>query len=645
MIDIFTNTARPSLGSTLYELISAQEKLDPDAAAILEPGQKILTYCRLREQIEYVVRSLNSVGIGRNHRVALMLQNGSDMAVAFLATSAGATSVPLSPDCAESELKLYLDDLDIKALIIDSGRASPARIITAAQEIPIIELLSTPEEAGVFSFDLGNASSERQPICGYAEADDIALILHTSGTTSGPKIVPLSHNNICASAQYVAAVLQLTEQDRCLNVMPLFHVHGLIAAVLASLATGGSVVCTSKFSLSKFFKWLDELLPTWFTAVPTIHQAVLTQTADNKQLIDRCLIRLIRSATSALPPKVMLKLEDAFNVPVIESYGMTETATQITSNPLPPLQRKSGSAGLAAGPDVAIRNIHGEWMPPGQPGEIVVRGLNLMHAYENDLQANQSAFVDGWFRTGDQGYLDSEGYLYITGRLKEMINRGGKKVHPREIDEFLIEHPDILEATAFSVPHPTLGEDLAAAVVVAPESGLTESAIRTFAFEHLADYKVPSQVLIVDAIPRGATGKLKRIGLAKLLSEQLDRHYVAPRNDLEQTIADVFSEVLGLDRIDINDNFFTLGGDSIRGTQVIGRLQACIQVELPIVILFQKPTVAELSEHIAVYSDYIDSDSISGILAELETLSDEDAIQLLAEELGKESNGTGKDKD
>jgi acyl-CoA synthetase (AMP-forming)/AMP-acid ligase II/acyl carrier protein len=642
MTDTFTNTARPSFTSTVYELITAQERRDPDAAAVLEPGHEVLTYRRLREQIEYVVRSLNSAGIGRNDRVALILKNGSDMAVAFLATAAGASCVPLSPDYPENELKRYLADLDVRALIIDPGSASPARAVAAAREIPVIELLSAPE-AGTFSLNLGNVSSVRQPSCGYAEADDIALILHTSGTTSRPKIVPLSHNNICASARHVASVLQLTERDRCLNVMPLFHSHGLIAAVLASLVTGGSVVCTSGFSLSKFFAWLDELLPTWFTAVPTIHQAILTRTVDNQQLIDRCLIRLIRSATSALPPKVMLKMEEVFNVPVIESYGMTETATQITSNPLPPRQRKPGSAGLAAGPEVAIRGAQGDWLPPGQSGEIVVRGSNLMHAYESDPEANRIAFVDGWFRTGDQGYLDSEGYLYITGRLKEMTNRGGEKVFPREIEEALVEHPCVLEAVAFSVPHATLGEDLAAAVVITPGSALTESAIRAFAFERLADFKVPSQVLVVDVIPTGSTGKLKRIGLAETLGEQLDRRYVAPRNEREKTIAEVFSGVLGLDRVGINDNFFTLGGDSISGTQVILRLQAGTHVELPMVALFHNPTVAELSVYIEVPAECIDSDVMPDILAELEMLSDEEAAQLLAEKMRKDSNTDGKD--
>lgn len=332
-----------------------------------------------------------------------------------------------------------------------------------------------------------------------------------------------------------------------------------------------------------------------------------------------------------------------FHCPVIEAYGMTEATHQMTSNPLPPRERKAGSVGLPAGPELAIMDEAGNLLEQGATGEIAIRGGNVTAGYESNPEANKKSFHHGWFRTGDQGHIDPDGYLFITGRLKEIINRGGENIQPREIDEVLMGLAGVRQAVAFAVPHPALGEDLAAAVVVSPESGLTESAIRAFAFEQLADYKVPSQVLIVDVIPKGATGKLKRIGLAELLSKQLDRQYVAPRNDLEQTIADVFSEVLGLERIGINDNFFTLGGDSIRGTQVIGRLQAGMHVELPIITLFHKPTIAELSEYIAASADYVDSEAISDILAELETLSEEEAAQLLAEELGKDSNTTYKD--
>jgi acyl-CoA synthetase (AMP-forming)/AMP-acid ligase II/acyl carrier protein len=403
------------------------------------------------------------------------------------------------------------------------------------------------------------------------------------------------------------------------------------------------MVCTAGLDPDNFFDWLETFRPTWYSAVPTMHQMILDEARLRGHRRVDTPLRFIRSSSAALAPSVMDKLETMFNCPVIEAYGMTEATHQMTSNPLPPHVRKAGSVGLPAGPEVAIMDEAGNLLEQGATGEIVIRGENVTAGYESNPEANQKSFHNGWFRTGDQGHIDPDGYLFITGRLKEIINRGGENIQPREIDETLMDLDGVRQAVAFAVPHPTLGEDLAAAVVVAPESGLAESDIRAFAFERLADYKVPSQVVIVDAIPKGATGKLQRIGLAKLLSEQLDRHYMAPRNDLEQAIADVFSEVLGLDRIGINDNFFTLGGDSIRGTQVIGRLQAGLHVELPIVTLFHKPTIAELSEYIGTSGESIDSDAIADILEELEALSDEEAAQFLAEELGKENNVANED--
>jgi len=444
------------------------------------------------------------------------------------------------------------------------------------------------------------------------------------------------------SARNIVHALNLDGSDCGLNIMPLFHIHGLIAGLVAPLAAGGRMVSTAGFEPDNFFNWLETFHPTWYSAVPTMHQMILGEARSRDHRPADTALRFIRSSSAALAPSVMAELETMFNCPVIEAYGMTEATHQMTSNPLPPRERKAGSVGLPAGPEVAIMDEAGSLLGQGATGEIVIRGENVTAGYESNPEANQKSFHKGWFRTGDQGHIDPDGYLFITGRLKEIINRGGENIQPREIDETLMELAGVRQAVAFAVPHTTLGEDLAAAVVIAPESGLTESVIRDFAFERLADYKVPSQVLIVDSIPKGATGKLKRIGLAELLGKQLDRHYVAPRNDLEQTIADVFSEVLGLNRIGINDNFFTIGGDSIRGTQVIGRLQSGLHVDLPIVTLFHKPTVAELSEYIEASTDYSDSDAISDILAELEMLSDEEAAQLLAEELGKDNNITGK---
>jgi acyl-CoA synthetase (AMP-forming)/AMP-acid ligase II/acyl carrier protein len=568
------------------------------------------------------------------------------MAVAFLAAASAAIAAPLNPAYRVKELEFYFSDLRPRVLLVDSRLDTPARDLAPAYGTTVIDLVSLPDAAaGIFTLP-GRSSAEGDDQPGNVNAvdeDSVALVLHTSGTTSRPKQVPLSHTNIALSARNIVRALDLDSSDRGLNIMPLFHIHGLIAGLVASLAAGARMVCTAGLDPDNFFDWLETFRPTWYSAVPTMHQMILDEARLRGHRRVDTPLRFIRSSSAALAPSVMDKLETMFNCPVIEAYGMTEATHQMTSNPLPPHVRKAGSVGLPAGPEVAIMDEAGNLLEQGATGEIAIRGENVTAGYESNPEANQKSFHNGWFRTGDQGHIDPDGYLFITGRLKEIINRGGENIQPREIDETLMDLDGVRQAVAFAVPHPTLGEDLAAAVVVAPESGLAESDIRAFAFERLADYKVPSQVVIVDAIPKGATGKLQRIGLAKLLSEQLDRHYMAPRNDLEQAIADVFSEVLGLDRIGINDNFFTLGGDSIRGTQVIGRLQAGLHVELPIVTLFHKPTIAELSEYIGTSGESIDSDAIADILEELEALSDEEAAQFLAEELGKENNVANED--
>jgi acyl-CoA synthetase (AMP-forming)/AMP-acid ligase II len=327
----------------------------------------------------------------------------------------------------------------------------------------------------------------------------------------------LSQGNLFASARHIGVTLDLSPADRCLNVMPLFHIHGLIAAVLASVAAGGAVHCTPGFNALKFFAWLDAAAPTWFTAVPTMHQAILGRAERNAEMIARRPLRFIRSSSASLAPQVMADIERVFWAPVVESYGMTEAAHQMASNPLPPRTRKPGSVGPAAGPAVSIMDEMGRLQRPGVTGEVVIRGPNVTRGYDNNPKANAEAFVDGWFRTGDLGVIDPDGYLTITGRLKELINRGGEKISPREIDEVLLDHPSVAQAVTFAVPHPMLGEDVAAAVVLQPGALADERALRDFAGSRLAAFKVPRKVVFLDEIPKGATGKLQRIGLAAKL--------------------------------------------------------------------------------------------------------------------------------
>ena len=491
------------------------------APAIGAPGRTPLTHAGLRSLTHRTVAALNTLGIGRGDRVAIVLPNGPEMATAFLSIGCGATTAPLNPAYRADEFDFYLADLSPRALVILEGMDSPSREVAAARHIPIISLVPDGDgPAGAFTLrsEAAPAVSQAAVTTGFAEADDVVLVLHTSGTTARPKIVPLRHRNVAASARNIGRVLQLTPDDVCMNIMPLFHIHGLIAATLSSIAAGASVNCTPGFNALHFFRWFDEVRPTWYTAVPTMHQAILARASRHPESLKTSRLRCIRSSSASLPPQVMQALEMTFGVPVIEAYGMTEAAHQIASNPLPPAPRFAGSVGLAAGPEIGIMDEAGQLLPPGAFGEVVIRGDNVTSGYENNPSANASAFTNGWFRTGDQGTLDAQGYLRLTGRLKELINRGGEKISPLEVDEALMHHPAVAQAVTFAMPHEMLGEEVAAAIVLREGAAETsEREIRDFVAERLANFKVPRHVVFLTELPKGPTGKLQRIGLAKLL--------------------------------------------------------------------------------------------------------------------------------
>ncbi|MEO1090880.1 MAG: acyl--CoA ligase [Pseudomonadota bacterium] len=505
---------------TLAELVAGHR---PDADAIGAPDRPWLDFGGLQALAETTRASLNAMGIGRGDRVAIVLPNGPEMAACFIAVGSGATTAPLNPAYREDEFDFYLEDLQAKALIAAADEEGAAVTVARRRGLPVVRLVHDPRgPAGAFTLRAEHAAGPATASGALAGADDIALVLHTSGTTSRPKIVPLSQRNLAASANHIGHTLALTPADRCLNVMPLFHIHGLIAAVLSSLAAGASICCTPGFNALRFFAWLDDIKPTWFTAVPTMHQAILSRAERNPETLARAELRFIRSSSASLPPQVMIALEKTFGCPVIESYGMTEATHQMASNPLPPLPRKPGSVGVEAGPAIRIADpAEGFFLDQGGEGEVVISGPNVTPGYEANPDANAKAFFEHqeqrWFRTGDQGIIDAEGYLRITGRLKEIINRGGEKISPLEVDEVLMDHPAIQQVVTFAMPHDKLGEDVAAAVVLREGQTADERAIRDFAAKRLADFKVPRKIVILQEIPKGATGKMQRIGLAQKL--------------------------------------------------------------------------------------------------------------------------------
>ncbi len=502
---------------TLHTLVqTGAEQAGDEAPAIGAPGRPPLAYGALRRQLEALRATLRAAGLRQADRVALVLPNGPEMAAAFLGVAAAATAAPPNPGYRRDEFAFYLEDLGAKAVVVEADGDNAVLAAAESLGIATIPLRADPDApAGALALDPPAIATAVDDVA--TQEDDVALVLHTSGTTSRPKIVPLRQRHLVASARNIAATLALRPEDRCLNVMPLFHIHGLMACVLATLGTGGCVSCTPGFNALRFFAWLESARPTWYSAVPTMHQAILARAARNPDAVAGASLRLVRSSSSSLPPQVMTALETCFDAPVVEAYAMTEAAHQMTSNPLPPGERRPGSVGRAAGPEVAIMDAAGALLPAGATGEVVIRGANVCDGYERNPDANREAWSGGWFRTGDQGVMDEAGYLRITGRLKEIINRGGEKISPREVDDVLMDHPAVQQVVTFALPHPKLGEEVASAVVLREGESVDERELRSFAAERLADFKVPRSLVFLDEIPKGPTGKLRRIGLAEQL--------------------------------------------------------------------------------------------------------------------------------
>jgi acyl-CoA synthetase (AMP-forming)/AMP-acid ligase II len=495
-----------SIPNTLAELLDAAPG---DRTAIILPESGIrISYDNFREQVMTMADSLAALGIGPGDRVATVLPNGLPAIVSFLAASIAGTAAPLNPGYRHDEFSFYLGDTSAKIMLCPPAGAPDAR--KAAEGRVPVHSIDMDASGFVRIVDAPNGRKSPAPA-----PDDIALVLHTSGSTGRPKRVPIRHRNIAASATNIVKHYALAPDDVALCAMPLFHVHGLVASTISTLLSGGTIVVPSKFNPLSFWRTVRDCGVTWYSAVPTIHQLLLAR-AGNERPAGSEGLRFIRSCSAALPPEMMAKMEQVFGAPVLEAYGMTEASHQMSSNPQPPADRKPGSVGPGTGVKISIMDDQGTHLAQGSRGEVVIQGPNVVSGYENNPEANAKSFTNGWFRTGDQGFLDSDGYLILTGRIKELINRGGEKIAPREIDELLLTHPAVSEAVAFGVPHATWGEEVAAAVVLREPQ--TEAQILVFCKERLADFKRPKKVFIVESIPRTASGKIQRGAVAKALS-------------------------------------------------------------------------------------------------------------------------------
>ena len=486
------------------------EDVNDENIALTSEISSKLSYKDLKLFIDKISKQLAGNGLSNKDRAAIVLPNGPYMASSFLAISSYMSAAPLNPSYKSEEYEFYLKDLNPKIVLVEKNSENPVVDVAKKLKIELCEI--NPEKdgpSGIFNI------YEKESEYSLPDENDEALVLHTSGTTSRPKIVPLTNKNIFSSAENISKSLNLSKNDHCLNIMPLFHIHGLIAILASSMKAGASVCASNGFNAIKFLDMAKSEKITWYSGVPTMHQAILLRARRNLEVAKLLKLRLIRSSSASLPPVVFKDLNNVFSCPVIEAYGMTEATHQMTSNPLPPKQQKAGFVGLPAGPEVCIMNENGEVLNQGDEGEVCIKGENVTLGYDNNEEANKTSFTNGWFRTGDQGYFDNEGYLKISGRLKEIINKGGEKISPLEVDNVLMDHPLIDQAVCFGYEDKMLGENIASAIIIKSGEACSENDVLEYAQEKLAKFKIPKKIFFVEEIPKGATGKLQRNVLAK----------------------------------------------------------------------------------------------------------------------------------
>ena len=470
----------------------------------------VVTYDSLRQQVLEMADALASIGVRRGDRVAIALPNGLPAIVAFLAASIAGTAAPLNPAYPYEEFHFFLGDTEARVLLCPPVGAEFVRTAATDRNIPVHSVeMNDKGQVQLVNAPRGATASPPTP-------EDIALILHTSGSTGKPKRVPLRHFQLAVSAANIANTYALAEDDVSLCIMPLFHIHGLMGSTMASLLTGGTVVVPAKFNALSFWRTVKEHRVTWYSGVPTMHQVLLSRARQKPPEAET--LRFIRSCSAPLSSDLIHRIEGMFGVPFVEAYGMTEAAHQMTSNPLPPRHRKAGSVGVGTGIRISVMDKEGNHLGTSQRGEIAIQGASVFRGYENNPQANARALTNGWFRTGDEGFLDTDCYLHLTGRMKDIIIRGGENIAPHEVDEVLLKHPAVAAAVTFGCFHPTLGEEVAAAVVLHEPSGANETELLKHCRDWLAEYKCPKKLYLVPSIPTTATGKIRRRVVAAALT-------------------------------------------------------------------------------------------------------------------------------
>ncbi len=580
--------------TTLRELLFAFADISPSAACMLAPGYPELTYGMLRELVEHAGDVLAGAGVGPQEVIAAALPDGPVAAAAFLGLSANCAYAPLNMNDTSATLEALLRRMAPAAIVLSAGSAGPAREAAVRLGLPEIEV-------GIdFRFHWRGPHLSHTVRHTPPEETDVALLMPTSGTTSLPKLVMHTHRSMLTGGRLLAQAFQLTSSDRTILTSPCFHAMSLVGGIIVSIARGGSFIAPAVFDPAGFFRNMERYRPTWFSAVPTQMETLQAAASEFQHIIDRNPVRFFRSVAAPLHPSLAARLEQVFHAPLIQVYGMTEVPP-IACEPLPPGQRKPGSVGLPAGPEIAVLDDSGDRVPVGDVGRVVVRGANVAAGYWNDSESTAAAFQDGWFHTGDLGHFDSEGYLFLTGRLKDVINRGGEKISPQEIDDVFNAHPDVTLALTFPLPHKTLGEEIAVAIVPRVDSAVTILQLQRYAAGRLAFTKIPRRFYFLDRIPLGATGKHDRAAVRELCQQMpVPPHpgptHTQPGTAIEEQLATIWRKVLGIERVGVHDNFFDLGGDSLAATGLLAAISEKFDCgKLPMGGLMVSPTIAQMA--------------------------------------------------
>ncbi len=577
---------------TVGEAIRRHADARPKQAALVGSDFAPVSYQALQDEIDGVRAALRGAGLSRDARIAVAIANSAQAARAITAVTCSAAAVPIDPKLTVAEVERCFLILKPDAVVVLEQAESAARTAAEQRGFPLIEASFDGGELKLNVPNLGPAASLEEP-----DAEAPAFILHTSGTTADPNLVPFSHRNMMAVIERLGTWYELTPQDRCLNVSPVYYSHALTTTILPPLMTGGSVAFPSNPTNVDLQEWFGDLRPTWYSAGPTLHLSVLEKAAQLPNARTLHSLRFMSSAGAPIAREVHQRIQDALGVPVLEHYGSSETA-QIASNRLTKGGAKVGTCGVPWSGIIKIADDDGHPVPAGERGEVWITGPSVMAGYLNQPERNRAIFVDGWYRTGDVGSIDAEGFLTLHGREKELINRGGEKIAPLEIDQALMKHPQVAQAAAFGVPHPRLGEDVAAAVVLHEGASVTPAELREFISDGLASFKLPRRITIVDQLPKGITGKIQRKRLSEALRDKPEKSE-APSDTLDAKLVALFKRVLKTDSISPDDDFFEKGGDSLLAMDVSLELQKLIGKELPESILFEAPTIRDLSKRLA----------------------------------------------